>query len=50
MKFYKKIATSLVLLITIVSLAQNNMVHNPVVIKQKDTYYLYCTGKEASVF
>lgn len=49
MKFYKKIATSLVLLITIVSLAQNNMVHDPVVIKQKDTYYLYCTGKGISV-
>ncbi|VXB20750.1 Extracellular exo-alpha-(1-_5)-L-arabinofuranosidase ArbA [Flavobacterium sp. 9R] len=49
MKFYKKIATSLVLLMTIVSLAQNNMVHDPVVIKQKDTYYLYCTGKGISV-
>lgn len=49
MKFYKKIATPLVLLMTIVSLAQNNMVHDPVVIKQKDTYYLYCTGKGISV-
>ncbi len=49
MKFYKKIATPLVLLMTTVSLAQNNMVHDPVVIKQKDTYYLYCTGKGISV-
>ncbi len=49
MKFYKKIATLLILLMTTVSLAQNNMVHDPVVIKQKDTYYLYCTGKGISV-
>ncbi|MEM0576600.1 arabinan endo-1,5-alpha-L-arabinosidase [Flavobacterium polysaccharolyticum] len=52
MKFHKKIATPLalfMLLITTVSLAQNNMVHDPVVIKQKDTYYLYCTGKGISV-
>lgn len=49
MKFYKKIATLFILLMTSVSLAQNNMVHDPVVIKQKDTYYLYCTGKGISV-
>ncbi len=52
MKFHKIIATPLalfMLLITTVSLAQNNIVHDPVVIKQKDTYYLYCTGKGISV-
>lgn len=52
MKFHKKIAIPLalfMLLITTVSLAQNNMVHDPVVIKQKDTYYLYCTGKGINV-
>jgi beta-xylosidase len=52
MKFHKIIATPLalfMLLITTVSLAQNNIVHDPVVIKQKDTYYLYGTGKGISV-
>ena len=30
--------------------AQNISVHDPVMIKEKDTYYLYCTGKGISVF
>jgi len=30
--------------------AQDITVHDPVMIKQKDTYYLYCTGKGISVF
>jgi len=37
-------------IITSVSLAQEIVVHDPVVIKQKDTYYLFCTGKGISVF
>lgn len=32
------------------SFAQDVTVHDPVMIKQKDTYYLYCTGKGISVF
>ncbi|HJY12818.1 MAG TPA: family 43 glycosylhydrolase, partial [Flavobacterium sp.] len=32
------------------SFAQEIVVHDPVVIKQKDTYYLYCTGNGISVF
>lgn len=30
--------------------AQDITVHDPVMIKQKDTYYLFCTGKGISVF
>jgi len=32
------------------TIAQDIVVHDPVVIKQKDTYYLYCTGNGISVF
>ena len=35
----------LLFLITFVSKAQTISVHDPVVIKEKDTYYLFCTGK-----
>lgn len=35
----------LLFLITFVSKAQNISVHDPVVIKENDTYYLFCTGK-----
>ncbi|MEO6175465.1 MAG: arabinan endo-1,5-alpha-L-arabinosidase [Flavobacterium circumlabens] len=40
----------LMLLMASVSFAQEIVVHDPVVIKQKETYYLYCTGKGISVF
>jgi arabinan endo-1,5-alpha-L-arabinosidase len=53
MKFYKKIKHTpsvLMMLIASVSFAQEIVVHDPVVIKQKDTYYLYCTGNGISVF
>lgn len=33
-----------------VTSAQDITVHDPVMIKQKDTYYLYCTGNGISVF
>ena len=53
MKFSKYIQNPfffLALLTTCFSLAQDISVHDPVMIKQKDTYYLYCTGKGISVF
>lgn len=51
MKLYKKIQPLLLLLIMTASAwAQEISVHDPVMIKQKDTYYLYCTGKGISVF
>ena len=53
MKFYKQIRNPfffLTLLITFFSSAQDISVHDPVMIKQKDTYYLYCTGEGISVF
>lgn len=40
----------LFLLIGTFTFAQDITVHDPVMIKQKDTYYLYCTGKGISVF
>ena len=40
----------LTLMITFFSSAQDISVHDPVMIKQKDTYYLYCTGTGISVF
>ncbi|MFV5683917.1 arabinan endo-1,5-alpha-L-arabinosidase [Flavobacterium sp. GB2R13] len=53
MKLHKQIQNlifSLTLLISCVSFAQDITVHDPVMIKQKDTYYLYCTGQGISVF
>ena len=53
MKFYKNIKYTLSVLMMLtasVSFAQDIVVHDPVVIKQKDTYYLYCTGNGISVF
>jgi beta-xylosidase len=53
MKFSKHIKKTfffLTLLISCFSSAQDITVHDPVMIKQKDTYYLYCTGKGISVF
>jgi beta-xylosidase len=53
MKFSKHIQNPfffLALLITYFSSAQDISVHDPVMIKQKDTYYLYCTGRGISVF
>ena len=38
------------MLTTSVIMAQEIVVHDPVVIKQNDTYYLYCTGNGISVF
>ena len=40
----------LIILIGTSIFAQDITVHDPVMIKQKDTYYLYCTGKGISVF
>lgn len=40
----------LTLLVCFFSSAQDISVHDPVMIKQKDTYYLYCTGLGISVF
>jgi beta-xylosidase len=53
MKLYKKtqpLFLLLILLVTTLSWAQDITVHDPVMIKQKDTYYLYCTGQGISVF
>ncbi|WP_281336674.1 arabinan endo-1,5-alpha-L-arabinosidase [Flavobacterium eburneipallidum] len=53
MKLYKytqKPFLFLALLICCFSSAQDISVHDPVMIKQKDTYYLYCTGRGISVF
>ena len=50
---YKNIKQAIFVLIVLigsVSFAQEIVVHDPVVIKQKDTYYLYCTGNGISVF
>lgn len=51
MKIFKNFASLLVLLVSIFASAQERPItHDPVVIKQKDTYYLYSTGKGISVF
>ncbi len=53
MKLYNKIKPLfffLVILMGTTVLAQDITVHDPVMIKQKDTYYLYCTGNGISVF
>ena len=39
-----------VLLFTIVSSAQSISVHDPVMIRQNDTYYIFCTGMGISLF
>jgi beta-xylosidase len=51
MKLYQKIQPLLLLLIMTASVwAQEISVHDPVLIKQNETYYLYCTGEGISVF
>ncbi|MBD0725301.1 arabinan endo-1,5-alpha-L-arabinosidase [Flavobacterium sp. L1I52] len=48
MKLYSKTKSLfffLTVLIGLSSLAQSISVHDPVMIKEKDTYYLFCTGK-----
>ena len=53
MKLNKNIQNLFLLLGLLVcgfSTAQDISVHDPVMIKQKDTYYLYCTGRGISVF
>jgi len=53
MKYFKaqpKTFVFLLLFISSFSWAQDISVHDPVVIKQNDTYYLYCTGEGISVF
>lgn len=53
MKLYKQIRNPfffLTLLTFFLTSAQDITVHDPVMIKQKDTYYLYCTGRGISVF
>ncbi|TRX22269.1 arabinan endo-1,5-alpha-L-arabinosidase [Flavobacterium franklandianum] len=49
-KNFQKAFSFLALLMSFFSSAQDISVHDPVMIKQKDTYYLYCTGKGISVF
>ena len=49
--YKKRLLSLLILLIGTTIMAQKPMfVHDPVVIKQKDTYYLYCTGMGISVY
>ncbi|MBK0369502.1 arabinan endo-1,5-alpha-L-arabinosidase [Flavobacterium agrisoli] len=53
MKVYSKLNSFLMFLILSIGLqtfAQDITVHDPVMIKQKDNYYLYCTGMGISVF
>lgn len=52
MLFFKTKFKLVILLFLIVfeSKAQNISVHDPVVIKEKDTYYLFCTGKGIKTF
>ena len=50
MKFDKPLFSIIISMICSFVTAQDIMVHDPVVIKQKDTYYLYCTGMGISVF
>lgn len=52
MKIYKHLSNPFffLTLISCLSFAQDISVHDPVMIKQKDTYYLYCTGEGISVF
>lgn len=53
MKLYTRIQSLILLLSVLIGtsiLAQDISVHDPVMIKQKDTYYLYCTGRGISVF
>ncbi|HTG67072.1 MAG TPA: arabinan endo-1,5-alpha-L-arabinosidase [Flavobacterium sp.] len=47
MQFFKTKLNVLILLflVVFVSKAQTISVHDPVLIKEKDTYYLFCTGK-----
>lgn len=46
----KKITLVVFILIESMVFAQNIRVHDPVAIKQNDTYYLFCTGKGISSF
>ncbi|MGQ7946104.1 arabinan endo-1,5-alpha-L-arabinosidase [Flavobacterium sp. WC2509] len=53
MKLYTKIKALFFFFLVLTSasaLAQDIAVHDPVMIKQKDTYYLFCTGKGINVF
>ena len=50
MNLNKNIFLLLTLLVSYFSSAQDITVHDPVMIKQKDIYYLYCTGQGISVF
>lgn len=42
---YKNLFFLILLVVVSVSYGQDIIVHDPVVIKQNDTYYLYCTGE-----
>jgi len=51
MKIFKDFISLLVLLISIISCAQERPItHDPVVTKQGDTYYLFCTGPGITSF
>lgn len=50
---YKNIKQTFFILILFIassSFSQNTMVHDPVMIKEKDTYYLFCTGRGISMY
>ncbi|SCY49112.1 arabinan endo-1,5-alpha-L-arabinosidase [Flavobacterium caeni] len=46
----KKLSTYGLLLVASFGFAQEPIVHDPVMIKEKGTYYLFCTGKGISCF
>lgn len=50
MKPNKHNTTILLLLVSLFTQAQDILVHDPVMIKEKDTYYLYCTGPGISSY
>lgn len=53
MKYVKNIKNALSAVLTLMTsftFAQKTVVHDPVVIKEKDTYYMYSTGMGISVF
>jgi arabinan endo-1,5-alpha-L-arabinosidase len=46
----RQLALPLLFVVALSCAAQNIVVHDPVMIKQNDTYYLFCTGNGISVF
>lgn len=50
MATFKKFSIAVFILMESIVYAQNIRVHDPVAIKQNDTYYLFCTGRGISSF